>query len=203
MRKWRILLSIITLIIFVVLLFTYEKTPIVKLDKTMTELLAGNEFIAAFHYIGDTNTIIIVSLIMLVLLWLKERNYRGMLFVLLTVGAGRILNQLIKNWKDRPRPEIVDQLTTFSFPSGYAMLSLLYLFTIAYLLSEAISSKTTKLIIWTLASILPLFIGLSRIADSSHFTSDVIAGWCLGYTWFVLCVIWYERKNVKQPNIGV
>lgn len=198
MKNWNIIIAIITLFIFIGLLLSYEMTPIVSLDNTMSEFLGGNSFIIAFHYIGDTSTIIIVAICILILLWLKQRNYLGMAFVLLTVAAGKVLNQLIKNWIDRPRPEIIDQLTTFSFPSGHAMLSLLYLFTIAYLLSEILSNKKKIAIIWISAIVLTFFVGLSRIAESRHYASDVIAGWCLGYSWFILCVFWYERKRKKQ-----
>ncbi|WP_246020188.1 phosphatase PAP2 family protein [Lysinibacillus telephonicus] len=199
-KNWRFTIAIITLFIFIGLLLSYEKSPIIWLDNTMSELLGGNSFIIAFHYIGNTSTIIIVAIFMLIFLWLRQRNYLGMAFVLLTVAAGKVLNQLIKNWIDRPRPEILDQLTTFSFPSGHAMLSLLYLFTIAYLLSEILSNKKKVIIIWILAIVLSFFIGLSRIAESRHYASDVIAGWCLGYSWFVFCAAWYEWKKRKHLN---
>lgn len=187
----------VTLIIFFVLLFSYNTSPIERLDEILSVLLKGNTFITAFHYVGNTSSIIVVAVGMLLILWLKQRNYRGMIFVLLTVGAGKVLNQLIKNWIDRPRPEIVDQLTTFSFPSGHAMLSLLYLFTIAYLLSEVLPSGKITVSIWIVAILLSIFIGLSRIAESRHYASDVIAGWCIGYSWFILCAVWYERNKRK------
>ena len=198
MNKWKRASAVIALLIFFILLFGFKTPPIEKLDEIMSKLLIGNSFVTAFHYVGNTSSIIIVAVGMLLILWLKQRNYHGMILVLLTVAAGKVLNQVIKNWIDRPRPEIADQLTTFSFPSGHAMLSLLYLFTIAYLLSEVLSHEKIKVTVWIIAILLSFFIGLSRIAESRHYASDVIAGWSIGYSWFILCVIWYERTKRKQ-----
>lgn len=70
---------------------------------------------------------------------MESKNNRGILFVLLTVAAGNVLNQLLKKWVQRPRPEIEEQLTSFSFPSGHAMTGILYLFTIAYIFRRTIA----------------------------------------------------------------
>lgn len=197
MKPWNYILALGTFVIFLSLLVSFESDFIQQLDKTLAEILGGNRFITAFHYMGDTWFVIVMGLLLLIVLWLKERNYHGMIFVLLTIAAGNVLNQLVKKWIERPRPEIVDQLTTYSFPSGHAMLSILYLFTIAYLVAEWIGKSKKSRIVWVIATILFLLIGLSRIAESRHFGSDVIAGWSLGYTWFVLCVFWYEQRKKK------
>lgn len=194
-------LAFITFCVFLVFLLNFEKPAFVQFDEKMSDLFFGNEFLIAFHYLGNTSVIVAVALIMLLILWLKVRNYRAMVFVLLTVGLGRVMNQAIKNWIDRPRPEIMDQLTSFSFPSGHAMLSLLYLFTIAYLLSEILSSKQKIAAIWGLAVVLAFFIGLARVAESRHYATDVIAGWSIGYTWFMICVFWYEQRKRKFNKI--
>ncbi|WP_241559311.1 phosphatase PAP2 family protein [Lysinibacillus halotolerans] len=197
LKPWNYILAGVTFFIFLALLLSFDSECIQQLDNTLAELFGGNVFITAFHYIGDTWFVISIGLLLLIVLWLKERNYHGMIFVLLTIAAGNVLNQLVKKWIERPRPEIVDQLSTFSFPSGHAMLSLLYLFTIAYLVGEWVGNSKKSRIVWVIAIILSFLIGLSRIAESRHFGSDVIAGWSLGYTWFVLCVFWYEQSKRK------
>ncbi|RUL53625.1 MULTISPECIES: phosphatase PAP2 family protein [Lysinibacillus] len=201
MKKLTSILAIITLFTFFIVLMNYEKSFFVNFDEQMKELFFGNSIIVAFHYIGNTPVIIAVALILLLVLWLKQRNYRGMLFVLLTIAGGRVLNQIIKNAVDRPRPEMLDQLTSFSFPSGHAMLSLLYLFTIAYLLSETLASNKKIVLVWFTAIILAFFIGLSRIAENRHFATDVLAGWAIAYTWFAICVFWYEQRKRKFNKI--
>lgn len=201
MKRALHILAIITFCIFIILLINFEKTFFVQFDKTMSDLLFENDFITSFHILGETAVIVTVALILLFVLWLKERNYRGMLFILLTIGMGRVLNQLIKNWIDRPRPGISYDTTSFSFPSGHAMIGLLYLFTIAYLLSEALGRTKKTIFVWITAAIITLLVGLSRIAENHHYATDIIAGWSIGYTWFVLCVLWYEQRKLNINKI--
>ena len=194
MKKWAYLLAIVTLIAFFVLRITYTSESIQTFDSQMADWLFGNKFIELFHYIGEPKFVVCIGILLIVYLAWKARNYRGMIFVLLTFAGGTVLNQLLKAWVQRPRPEIADQLTSFSFPSGHSMSGILYLFTTAYILAEG-SSKARKMQLWFVAVVLTVFIGLSRVAGARHFATDVLAGWSVGLTWFVICVFWYERRK--------
>lgn len=195
-------LAIVTFILFIILLAYYESASFLSFDENMSLLFEGNKLIGFFHYFGETKLIIIITLILLAYLW-KIRNYRGMLFAVLTIAFGNGVNQLVKELIGRPRPEIANQLTSFSFPSGHAMVGLLYLFTIAYLVNEVLTDYTKKLFLWIGTIILAILIGLSRVAEARHFGTDVLAGWFLGYTWFMLCVFWYERKYLFKKKRGL
>ncbi|MEG0437869.1 phosphatase PAP2 family protein [Solibacillus cecembensis] len=199
MKKWAYPLAIVTGIIFIVMAFTYNTPTMNALDDKIATLLTGNELIIVFHYIGEPIFVIAVGVIAFLYLWLRERNYRGMVFILLTFAAGTLLNQILKRIFERPRPEIVDQLTSYSFPSGHSMAGVLYLFTLAYIFSEIAKEKKKIQIVWIAAVLLACLIGLSRIAEGRHFATDVIAGWSMGYSWFIVCVVWYEsRKDNRQ-----
>ena len=194
MKKWTYPLAILSLIAFFVLRATYQGETVLKFDRQMAEWLLGNKFIEFFHYIGKSKFVVVVAIVLIVYLAWKVKNYRGMVFVLLTFAAGTVLNQLLKTWVQRPRPEIEEQLTSFSFPSGHSMSGLLYLFTIAYIFSEG-NTNARKKQLWIGAIVLTVLIGMSRVAGARHFASDVLAGWSVGFTWFVICVIWYERRK--------
>ena len=195
MRKWLYFLALLAFSVFWFIRFNYESAAMQQFDQSMSHLLFGNEVIIAFHRIGDTGFVLAVAVLLLLFLWIREHNYRGMLFVLLTFAGGTVLNQLLKNWVQRPRPEIADQLTSFSFPSGHSMSGILYLFTIAYLMSEIVVSKSKMVMIWFVAIVITIMIGLSRIAESRHFATDVLGGWSMGFVWFMVCVFWYERRK--------
>ena len=191
-------LGLVTLLSFFVLLVYYPSDQMKKFDQQVAELFGGNSFIEAFHVLADTEFVIFVVIIVILLLWLKFHHYRGMLFVLLTAAAGNALNQLLKKWIQRDRPVVIDQLSTYSFPSGHAMVGLLYLFTLAYLITENQKNKSLKLLIWGAAIVLSVLVGLSRIAGERHYASDVLAGWFAGYTWFVAVALWYEYRKKRQ-----
>lgn len=155
----------------------------------------SNKFITLFHHLGETKFIFTVSIILCIIIWIRKKDYRLIGFVILSVGGGYGLYQLLKRVIERPRPDIVDQFSTFSFPSGHAVHGLLYLFTIAYVLNRFFTSNRASLIIWITAIFLTILIGVSRITEARHFASDVIAGWSLGYSWFMLCLLLYKRSN--------
>lgn len=195
MTKFFYLLAIVTPVIFFVFYANLNSAWLNSLDTNASNLLKGNSFIEFFHYFGETKFIMIVAILLLFWLWFRGSNYRGMMFALLTIAGGNVLNQLLKGWVQRPRPVIPHQLTSFSFPSGHAMVGILYLFTIAYFATEYGATMKRKILVWSLAVTMTILIGLSRIAGIHHFASDVIAGWSIGYSWFILIVIWYQRRR--------
>ena len=188
-------LGLVTLLGFAAIFLYFETDEIIQLDSQMAQLFGDNSLLGFFHYLGETKFIIFISLLLIAFLWFRSNNYRGMLFVVFTVGLGNVLNQLIKRWVERVRPDVPQQLETFSFPSGHAMVGILYLFTIAYFLTEHQTNKWIRVCIWTVTVFITAMVGLSRIAEHRHYATDVLAGWMIGYTWFVLVALWYEYRN--------
>jgi undecaprenyl-diphosphatase len=195
LKKWYFPLALVTFIGFLLLFFYYTHEEMLEFDQVISDALIGNEFVRFFHHIGEPNWIAAASLLLIIFLLIHRKNYRGMLFVLLSVGGGNFLNHLLKEWIQRVRPEMADQLTSFSFPSNHAMVGLLYLFTYAYFMTEKASSLKWRIGVWLSAITLSLLVGLSRVAGNHHYATDVLAGWCAGYSYFILVVIWYEWRN--------
>lgn len=108
-------------------------------------------------------------------------------FVLATATiSGSALLFLLKNTFGRPRPELVDHLVTvqsLSFPSGHAANSALVYLTIAALASDVEPSFLVRIYIMTVAIVLTVLIGFSRLYLGVHWPSDVVAGWALGAGW--------------------
>lgn len=188
------ILGILTFIVFLIFAFNLKSVWVYDFDEWGSRLLKGNEFLIPFHYIGEPIFVVIVAVLLLIWLWVKAQNFRGMIFVLITIAGGNLVNLFVKGLIKRDRPYILEQLTSFSFPSGHAMTGLLYLLTVAYITTEY-QTKKTKVIAMSIATVIALCIGLSRVAESRHYLSDVVSGWALGYTVFVLALLWYERRK--------
>lgn len=108
------------------------------------------------------------------------------LYVVLSVGAGTLLSQLLKMLYDRPRPEIVDHLVvthTASFPSGHATMSTVVYLTLAALVVRLVEQTRVRVYVLAVAILVSLAVGLSRIYLGVHWPSDVAAGWALGAAW--------------------
>ncbi|MBQ0138152.1 MAG: phosphatase PAP2 family protein [Kurthia sp.] len=194
----KMIAALITFIIFIVFASNLNASWVHEFDQWGIDTFKGNGFFEPFHYIGEPLFVVIVAIILLLVLWLKMKNYRGMIFVLITIAGGNVLNLLVKNIVQRDRPNIPDQLTSYSFPSGHSMTGILYLLTLAYILTE-FRSKGQKAIAFVFAFALTFCVGLSRVAGMRHYLSDVVSGWSLGFTVFVVAVYWYERRK-RQFN---
>jgi undecaprenyl-diphosphatase len=82
---------------------------------------------------------------------------------------------------------ISSRFSTASFPSGHAMLSAVIYLTLGALLSRVEAPRRVKIYVLTVAVILTFLVGLSRIYLGVHWPTDVLAGWCAGSAWAVLC----------------
>jgi len=200
MKRWFYPLGLVTLIGFGMIFINLTHANMIEFEEYMTKTFSDNAFLNVFHIFGEQIVIIIATLILMLFLALYRKNYRGMLFVLFTVGGGNLINKALKEWVQRDRPDIPQQIDSFSFPSGNAMVGLLYLFTFAYFLTENISSKMTRYLIWIGTIILTLLVGLSRISANAHYASDVLAGWMAGYSLFIIVAIWYEWRNRQMSK---
>jgi undecaprenyl-diphosphatase len=97
-----------------------------------------------------------------------------------------ISSEGLKGLYGRPRPDLVPHgayVYSASFPSGHSTLSAATFLTLAALIASLESARGTKRMVFTLAAMLILAIGFSRIYLGVHWPSDVLAGWCLGGAW--------------------
>ncbi|HSJ39176.1 MAG TPA: phosphatase PAP2 family protein, partial [Planococcus sp. (in: firmicutes)] len=196
-------LAVATLLGFFAILYGYSTGALIRIDTDVSEALGGMRWLDNLSVLGDQWVIVLAGLAMMVYLWVHRKNYRGMFFVFLTIGAGNALNRILKETFERERPNFPYGLESFSFPSNHAMLSLLTLFTIAYFLTDHIAEKRVKALVWSAATVLTVAIGLSRVAGLDHYFSDVLAGWFIGYTWFVAIAVWYELRERSFKRLRV
>lgn len=121
---------------------------------------------------------------------LVEEKRGAALFVLAAVAGGTVLSTILKLAIARSRPDIVPHLVdvhTASFPSGHAMLAAVVYLTLGGLLSRLERPRRVKIYVLSVAVILTVLIGLSRVYLGVHWPTDVIAGWCAGAAWATLC----------------
>jgi undecaprenyl-diphosphatase len=130
------------------------------------------------------------------------------LALLMTVAVlgGTAISTLLKMGFDRPRPDIphAARVFTASFPSGHATLSAVTFLTLGSLLTRVNADRRVKIYFMALAVFLTIFIGISRIYLGVHYPSDVLAGWCVGAAWAMLCwagALWLQRRGqVESPG---
>lgn len=130
--------------------------------------------------------------------FLLTRRHRLAVLVAASVLGGVALSSLLKTVFDRERPDLPSSVRVFtaSFPSGHATLSAISFLTLGALLAQTSPDPRVKSFFAVLAIILTVAVGTSRVYLGVHFASDVLAGWCVGSAWALLCWImasWLRR----------
>jgi undecaprenyl-diphosphatase len=118
---------------------------------------------------------------------LVRRQLRVALFLLFAVELSAPVTDVAKNLADRPRPATaLAYAPSTSFPSGHAlgvMVGVLALLTVVWPLLRA-PLRTWLAVV---GAVVIVAIGVGRVVLNVHHPSDVVAGWALGYVYFVIC----------------
>lgn len=172
-------------------------------DEIVTDLVrhfASNELTTVMKLISQFgSTLFLTVTCLLAVLYFKyicNNNWDAFVIPVVLIG-GLLLNQSLKFLFQRQRPMLPHLVAAsgFSFPSGHAMISMVYYGILAYLFWIHSKGKIAKYF-WTLSAIfLVLFVGISRIYLGVHYPSDVLAGFSAGAFWLIVCV--YSLKALK------
>lgn len=119
--------------------------------------------------------------------WLTARNrLRSALLLLLALAASYTLDNALKPWIARERPDVGPALirvpATPSFPSGHALNATTAYVGAALMTGTLIQNPSRRRILVELAFLLALLIGWSRLYLGVHYLTDVLAGWSGGLT---------------------
>lgn len=156
---------------------------------------------------GGTGILIFFTLATVYYLFLIGKQRHAVL-VFVATASGWLLSSALKMGFDRPRPDLVPHgayVETASFPSGHAMMASLTYFTLAALIARAHPQIHAKLFVLSLASIIVVLVGISRVYLGVHWPTDVIAGWTVGPAWALLCWLiarQLQRRGQVEPEPG-
>ena len=135
--------------------------------------------------LGNFATLAVLVLTVSTFLWLTRHRF-SVALLMIAVTGGAILNMLLKDLFDRPRPTVIEwgtEVATHSFPSGHSMAAAIAYGSVAYLCGRLGPSLKLRLTTWVGAAILVLAIGASRVYLGVHYPSDVVAGYIAGLAW--------------------
>ncbi len=137
----------------------------------------------------------LVLIILTVALFIKYKKKLVIINLILVF----LLNNLLKNIVKRSRPEdmmIIE--TSYSFPSGHAMISTAFYGLIIYYIIKSNIKKKSKILISILLGILILLISFSRVYLKVHYFSDIYFGILFGIIFLYILIIiknkYFEKK---------
>lgn len=210
-RRWRSLLSLILgvylpLFIFVILAVQiWQQEGGLAWDVSiMTAIHATSQ--ARLDVIASTLTKfgtrwgVIPASVVISLILLYQNRWRSLTYFLITGLGCSVINPAAKATLHRVRPSLWEYpaLPDFSFPSGHAMASMVFV--------AALGVLTWKTRWWNwvlgLGSLFVVAIGWTRLYLGVHYPSDILAGWMLSLAWAMGVALVVKPYRVRQ-NIAL
>jgi undecaprenyl-diphosphatase len=184
-----VLLLVAGLTGFVLLAVLYSHEPLSSVDNHVARWVASNMPAAAesagraVTRLGGVGWSWLVG-VALVIALLVARRFRDAVWVVITLAGVHLLTGVLKDAFDRPRPQegsAIPLPTSAAFPSGHASGAVVTFGVLAALASE--QWPRHRHLAWSLAVVLAVAVGASRVVLDVHYVTDVLAGWCLGLAW--------------------
>lgn len=138
--------------------------------------------------LGNPDFVVVVVVFSLGWLWWRQCHLEAKVFAIACLGA-LILNQGLKLCFAKPRPQLWTHLiaeSSFSFPSGHALGSLVLYGFLAYVLAK--QSPKSAHWFYSVAAAIIAAIGTSRLYLGVHWPTDVLAGYAVGFLWLMVCI---------------
>lgn len=152
--------------------------------------------------LGSLEALALVGVLVAVAL-LVQRNWLTLSAWLAAVLGGATLNLLLKELFARPRPHFGNPLvieTSYSFPSGQAMESMVVYGMLAYFALLTLRSQGMCVVSVGVAVVLVTLIGFSRVYLGAHYASDVVGGFAAGGAW--LSAVITAREAIRRRGVA-
>ena len=184
--------------------------PLVSVDTWVLEQVRffrtplATAVMTAFTALGGGRMIAGGGLAVGIYLIVKKR-FDDLLIYLTAILGGSVLAFVLKTAVHRVRPHAgfaLIQIGGWSFPSGHAMMSIIFYGMLAYLFIRRTRSWRLQVLAVSAAGLIVFLIGFSRIYLGVHYLSDVLAGYAGGLFWLTVSITGletYKRFAADSP----
>ncbi|GEC88864.1 phosphatase PAP2 family protein [Brevibacillus brevis] len=164
---------------------------------------AGTAFFRFVTNLGGGMFLVPVAVIMIVVLYIKKYRVEAM-FVLISLGASEVANELLKRFFARPRPSgvnLIELPESFSFPSGHAMIGPAFYCMVAFWIAQWFAEKRWSSLVQPAVFIFVALLAFSRVYLGVHYLSDVLTGFFLSMCWYFLLRLGYEEWMGRRSTV--
>ena len=202
---WGLVISVLALWVFASLADNIWEGESFAFDSQVIGLARGvssaglTTLMMGVTMLGDWRVLAVLGVVFGVVWWRRGQRSQVVMLALASLG-GAALDQLLKLFFHRMRPETAGEVITvqgYSFPSGHAMMSLCFYGMLIYLLVHERSQLMRGL--GLIAAVLLIgAIGLSRVYLGVHYPSDILGGFTAGFAWLMANILGYRQYQERQ-----
>ena len=205
MSKKNLTITIMAIILFVILAIAIEADYLTRFESWVysesIEHMSPNltTILIIITNIGGPIGVAAISLI--IFLVPKLRN-KIAIPVSITICSSFAIDVILKNIFARERPNILRFIseTSYSFPSGHAMVNMaLYSMRIIYAY-KLIKKSEIKWGAIAFMTVLVVLIGFTRIYLGVHYAGDIIGGWLLGFAVTMIVYMAMKKTTINEDN---
>jgi membrane-associated phospholipid phosphatase len=166
--------------------FSFDTATLLKIHESASPGL--DQLMLVITHLGNPEVVVGIFGGTMLWLWWKHRQLEAKMLAIACFGAV-VLNWGLKLFFAKPRPNLWPQLiteTSFSFPSGHALGSLVFYGFLSYILANQFQRAAVS--IHSMAIVLIAAIGYSRLYLGVHWPTDIISGYGVGFLWLTTCI---------------
>ena len=172
---------------------------IIIFDKEIIKIVSNNlnnTLVSIFKILTEFGDFVIPCIILIVLLIIKKNKWIALLQAC-SYGLSGIITYVSKLLAARPRPEIaiIKIPSSFSFPSGHTLTSIVFYTMLCYLLAYKSKNRNIYMIC---GFVFALLIASSRVYLGVHYFSDVLGGLIIAIPCLLMCINIINKNFTKK-----
>lgn len=177
--------------LFMVTAYLIANGKIEHFDLPIIQFIQGLEtawltvIFKGFTWIGSAYSVIPMTVIICAILFFIMHDRKRAFLFAFAIASTIILNELLKLYFKRDRPEIyrLMDIGGFSFPSGHTMMAFSLYGMIVYIAWRHLKTANKRILLVTVAAFMAFSIAISRIYVGVHFPSDIVGGIAASTFW--------------------
>ena len=173
-------------LVLLTVLVTTEFAPLMTWDADVVEswhgAVDGTGWEHFFKVVARASgsAVVTLALVGLACWFALRRQIRTAVWIASAAAIAELAWPLMKHSIKRARPNIVDQIDGFSFPSGHSTSIATVMGVLVVLTYQRVQRPRLRHSLITGWVTIGLLVGADRVFVGAHFPSDVLAGWLLG-----------------------
>ena len=202
--KVRWLVCVLCMILFCILLKEVSEKGILKIDEVVykfisTYFIRDNTIpvVKAITWFGSFLGVIFVTFLIVIF----SKNWKLGIIIITNAVITSILNRILKNIIERPRPNgfwLIEE-SGYSFPSAHAMTSFAFYGLLIFIIYKVVKTLWLQRLSTIILSLLIISVGMSRVFLGVHYTSDVLAGYLVSLTHLIIFISLIEKLGDNIP----